>query len=157
MNNKSKNFMTRAIELSLVSARSNGGPFGCVIVKNNEIIAEGSNKVTIINDPTAHAEIVTIRKACNVLNNFNLEGTEMYTSCEPCPMCLSAIYWSHIDKIYYSNTRLDAAKIGFDDNYIYNELSKQLSQRKIPMQQINQEDAIKVFKEWELKPDKIKY
>ena len=157
MNNKSKNFMTRAIELSLASVRSNGGPFGCVIVKNNEIIAEGSNKVTIINDPTAHAEIVTIRKACNVLNNFNLEGTEMYTSCEPCPMCLSAIYWSHIDKIYYSNTRLDAAKIGFDDNYIYNELSKQLSQRKIPMQQLNQEDAIKVFKEWELKPDKTKY
>ena len=157
MNNKSKNFMTRAIELSLASVRSNGGPFGCVIVKNNEIIAEGSNKVTIINDPTAHAEIVTIRKACKALNNFNLEGTEMYTSCEPCPMCLSAIYWSHIDKIYYGNTRLDAAKIGFDDNYIYNELSKQLSQRKIPMQQINQEDAIKVFKEWELKPDKTKY
>ena len=157
MNNKSKNFMTRAIELSLASVRSNGGPFGCVIVKNNEIIAEGSNKVTIINDPTAHAEIVTIRKACNALNNFNLEGTEMYTSCEPCPMCLSAIYWSHIDKIYYSNTRLDAAKIGFDDNYIYNELSKKKSQRKIPMQQINQEDAIKVFKEWELKPDKTKY
>ena len=157
MNNKSKNFMTRAIELSLASVRSNGGPFGCVIVKNNEIIAEGSNKVTIINDPTAHAEIVTIRKACKALNNFNLEGTEMYTSCEPCPMCLSAIYWSHIDKIYYSNTRLDAAKIGFDDNYIYNELSKQLSQRKIPMQQLNQENAIKVFKEWELKPDKIKY
>ena len=149
--------MTRAIELSLASVRSNGGPFGCVIVKNNEIIAEGSNKVTIINDPTAHAEIVTIRKACKALNNFNLEGTEMYTSCEPCPMCLSAIYWSHIDKIYYGNTRLDAAKIGFDDNYIYNELSKKKSQRKIPMQQINQEDAIKVFKEWELKPDKIKY
>ena len=157
MNNKFKNFMTRAIELSLASVRSNGGPFGCVIVKNNEIIAEGSNKVTIINDPTAHAEIVTIRKACNALNNFNLEGTEMYTSCEPCPMCLSAIYWSHINKIYYSNTRLDAAKIGFDDNYIYNELSKQLSQRKIPMQQLNQEDAIKVFKEWELKLDKTKY
>ena len=157
MNNKSKNFMTRAIELALASVRSNGGPFGCVIVKNNEIIAEGSNKVTIINDPTAHAEIVTIRKACKALNNFNLEGTEIYTSCEPCPMCLSAIYWSHIDKIYYSNTRLDAAKIGFDDNYIYNELSKQLSQRKIPMQQLNQENAIKVFKEWELKPDKTKY
>ena len=157
MNNKSKNFMTRAIELSLASVRSNGGPFGCVIVKNNEIISEGSNKVTIINDPTAHAEIVTIRKACKALNNFNLEGTEMYTSCEPCPMCLSAIYWSHIDKIYYSNTRLDAAKIGFDDNYIYNELSKQLSERKIPMQQLYKEDAIKVFKEWELKLDKTKY
>ena len=157
MNNKFKNFMTKAIELSLASVRSNGGPFGCIIVKNNEIIAEGSNEVTIINDPTAHAEIVTIRKACKTLNNFSLEGTEMYTSCEPCPMCLSAIYWSHIDKIYYGNTRLDAAKIGFDDNYIYNELSKKKSQRKIPMQQINQEDAIKIFKEWQLKPDKIKY
>ena len=157
MNNKLNNYMIRAIELSLESVRLNGGPFGCVIVKNNEIIAEGSNKVTIINDPTAHAEIVTIRKACKTLNNFNLEGTEMYTSCEPCPMCLSAIYWSHIDKIYYGNTRLDAAKIGFDDNYIYNELSKELSQRKIPMQQIYQEDAIKVFKEWELKTDKTKY
>ena len=157
MNNKLNNYMIRAIELSIESVKSNGGPFGCVIVKNNEIIAEGSNKVTIINDPTAHAEIVTIRKACKALNNFNLEGTEMYTSCEPCPMCLSAIYWSHIDKIYYGNTRLDAAKIGFDDNYIYNELSKELSQRKIPMQQIYQEDAIKVFKEWELKTDKTKY
>ena len=157
MNNQLNNYMIRAIELSVESVRSNGGPFGCVIVKNNEIIAEGSNKVTIINDPTAHAEIVTIRKACKILNKFDLKGTEMYTSCEPCPMCLSAIYWSHIDKIYYGNTRLDAAKIGFDDNYIYNELSKQLSQRKIPMQQLNQEDAIKVFKEWELKPDKTKY
>ena len=157
MKNNINNFISRAIELSVESVRSKGGPFGCVIVKNNEIIAEGSNKVTIINDPTAHAEIVTIRKACKALNNFNLEGTEMYTSCEPCPMCLSAIYWSHIDKIYYGNTRLDAAKIGFDDNYIYNELSKKLSQRKIPMQQLNQEDAIKVFKVWELKPDKTKY
>ena len=157
MRNNIDNFMSRAIELSIASVRSNGGPFGCVIVKNNKIIAEGCNKVTETNDPTAHAEIVTIRKACNELKNFHLKGTEIYTSCEPCPMCLSAIYWSHIDKIYYGNTRLDAAKIGFDDNYIYNELSKQLSQRKIPMQQINQEDAIKVFKEWELKPDKTKY
>ena len=157
MNNKSKNFMTRAIELSLASVRSNGGPFGCVIVKNNEIIAEGSNKVTIINDPTAHAEIVTIRKACKALNNFNLEGTEMYTSCEPCPMCLSAIYWSHIDKIYYGNNRKDAAKIGFDDNFIYDELSMDITKRKIVLQQVKQQDAIKAFHEWELKTDKIQY
>ena len=100
MSNNINNFMSRAIELSMASVRSNGGPFGCVIVKNNKIIAEGYNKVTETNDPTAHAEIVTIRKACNELNNFHLKGTEMYTSCEPCPMCLSAIYWSHIDKIY---------------------------------------------------------
>ena len=157
MNNKSKNFMTRAIELSLASVRSNGGPFGCVIVKNNKIIAEGSNKVTIINDPTAHAEIVTIRQACKALNNFNLEGTEIYTSCEPCPMCLSAIYWSHIDKIYYGNTRKDAAKIGFDDNFIYDELSMDLTERKIVLQQVKQQNAIKAFHEWELKKDKIQY
>ena len=151
------NFMLRAIELSIASVRSNGGPFGCVIVKNNQIIAEGCNNVTKVNDPTAHAEIVTIRKACNKLNNFNLKGTEMYTSCEPCPMCLSAIYWSHIDKIYYGNTRIDASKIGFDDNFIYDELSIDLSKRKIPSQQIKQNEAIKAFKEWELKIDKIEY
>ena len=151
------NFMSRAIELSMESVRSNGGPFGCVIVKNNKIIAEGYNKVTETNDPTAHAEIVTIRKACNELNNFHLKGTEMYTSCEPCPMCLSAIYWSHIDKIYYGNARKDAAKIGFDDNFIYEELSLDLTKRKIVLQQVKQQDAIKAFNEWELKTDKIEY
>ena len=157
MNNKSNNFMLRAIELSMISVKTNGGPFGCVIVKNNQIIAEGSNEVTKTNDPTAHAEIVTIRKACNELKNFHLKGTEMYTSCEPCPMCLSAIYWSHIDKIYYGNTRKDAAKIGFDDNFIYDELLMDLAKRKIPSQQLNQNEAIKSFQEWELKTDKIEY
>ena len=130
---------------------------GCVIVKNNQIIAEGSNEVTKTNDPTAHAEIVTIRNACNKLKNFNLEGTELFTSCEPCPMCLSAIYWSHINKIYYANSRLDAAKIGFDDNFIYDELLIDLAKRKIPSQQINQNEAIKAFEEWGSKTDKIKY
>ena len=157
MNNNLKNFMLRAIDLSLVSVKSNGGPFGCVIVKNNQIIAEGSNEVTKSNDPTAHAEIVTIRKACIKLKNFNLEGSLMFTSCEPCPMCLSAIYWSHIDKIYYGNTRIDAAKIGFDDNFIFNELSIEPSKRKIPQQQMNQNEAKKAFQEWELKTDKIEY
>ena len=157
MNNKSNNFMLRAIELSMISVKTNGGPFGCVIVKNNQIIAEGSNEVTKTNDPTAHAEIVTIRKACNELKNFHLKGTEMYTSCEPCPMCLSAIYWSHIDKIYFGNTRIEAAKIGFDDNFIYDELLMDLAKRKIPSQQINQNEAIKSFQEWELKTDKIEY
>ena len=157
MNNKSNNFMLRAIELSMISVKTNGGPFGCVIVKNNQIIAEGSNEVTKINDPTAHAEIVTIRKACNELKNFHLKGTEMYTSCEPCPMCLSAIYWSHIDKIYFGNTRIEAAKIGFDDNFIYDELLMDLTKRKIPSQQLNQNEAIKAFQEWELKTDKIEY
>ena len=157
MNYKSNNFMLRAIELSRVSIKTNGGPFGCVIVKNNQIIAEGSNEVTKTNDPTAHAEIVTIRKACNELKNFHLKGTEMYTSCEPCPMCLSAIYWSHIDKIYFGNTRIEAAKIGFDDNFIYDELLMDLAKRKIPSQQLNQNEAIKAFQEWELKTDKIEY
>ena len=154
---KNINFMKRAIELSINSVKKGGGPFGCVIVKNNNIIAEGSNEVTLSNDPTAHAEIVTIRKACKSINNFNLEGSEMYTSCEPCPMCLSAIYWSHINIIYYGNTRLDAAKIGFDDNFIYNELGKDLSIRKIPMKQIYKDEAKKAFLDWEQKVDKIEY
>ena len=154
---KNIDFMRRAIELSINSVQIGGGPFGCVIVKNNNIIAEGSNEVTLSNDPTAHAEIVTIRKACKSINNFNLEGSEMYTSCEPCPMCLSAIYWSHIDIIYYGNTRLDAAKIGFDDNFIYNELGKDLSIRKIPMKQIYKDEAKKAFLDWEQKVDKIEY
>ena len=124
---KNIDFMRRAIELSIQNIKNNGGPFGCVIVKENKIIAEGVNRVTHNNDPTAHAEIIAIRNACEKLNTFNLKGCELYTSCEPCPMCLSAIYWSHIDKIYYGNSRLDASKIGFDDDFIYNELNKELS------------------------------
>ncbi len=156
MNNKNS-FILRAIELSIESVDNNGGPFGCVIVKNNKIIAEGNNQVTNLNDPTAHAEIVAIRNACKSINDFNLKGTEIYTSCEPCPMCLSAIYWSHIDKIYYGNTRMEAANIGFDDNHIYEELNKELSTRLIPMEQINKNDAIKAFEKWELKVDKKEY
>ena len=149
--------MLRAIELSMISLKEDGGPFGCVIVKNNEIISEGFNEVTNKNDPTAHAEIVAIRNACNKLNTFNLKGAQMFTSCEPCPMCLSAIYWSHIDKIYYGNNRKDAAKIGFDDSYIYDELSIDLNKRKIPLEQINEKEAIKAFEEWEVKTDKTLY
>ena len=157
MNNNNNKFMLRAIELSLKSVKSNGGPFGCVIVKNNSIVAEGTNQVTKNNDPTAHAEIVTIRNACIKINSFDLKGTEIYTSCEPCPMCLSAIYWAHIDKIYYGNTRIDAAKIGFDDNFIYEELNLDINDRKISLEQINQNEAKVAFKEWQLKPDKIEY
>jgi len=157
MLNISKNFMLRAIELSMISLKEDGGPFGCVIVKNNEIISEGFNEVTNKNDPTAHAEIVAIRNACKKLNTFNLKGTQMFTSCEPCPMCLSAVYWSHIDKIYYGNNRKDAAKIGFDDSYIYDELSINLNKRKIPLEQINEKEAIKAFEEWEVKIDKTVY
>ena len=150
-------YMKRAIELSIESVNKNGGPFGCVIVKNNHIIAEGYNMVTSSNDPTAHGEIVAIRSACKNLKTFNLEDCDLYTSCEPCPMCLSAIYWSHISKVYYGNTRIDASKIGFDDNFIYNELCKDLSIRKIPMKQINKDEAKKAFLDWEKKVDKIEY
>ena len=155
--NNNKRFMMRAIELSKKSINEGGGPFGCVIVKNGKIIAEGSNQVTKNNDPTAHAEIITIREACNKLKTFNLNGLILFTSCEPCPMCLSAIYWSHIDQIFYGNTRFDAAKIGFNDNFIYEELSINLNKRKIPIKQINQNEAIVAFKEWELKIDKVIY
>ena len=150
-------FMQKAIELSIKNINNNGGPFGCVIVKNNKIISEGVNGVTQNNDPTAHAEIVAIRNACTKLNTFDLSGCEMYTSCEPCPMCLSAIYWSHIDKIYYGNSRLDASKIGFDDDFIYNELNKDLSSRKIQMKQISQNEAKKAFLDWDKKIDKVEY
>ena len=117
-------FMKRAIELSIESVNKGGGPFGCVIVKDRKIVSEGSNKVTSTNDPTAHGEIVAIREACRKLNNFNLNGYELYSTCEPCPMCLSAIYWARIDKIYYANTREDAQKIDFDDSLIYSEFKK---------------------------------
>tara|TARA_B100000674_G_scaffold224952_1_gene184786 strand:- start:1524 stop:1994 length:471 start_codon:yes stop_codon:yes gene_type:complete len=153
----STKFMHRAIELSIESANSKGGPFGCVIVKNNEIIAEGNNQVTANNDPTAHAEIVAIRNACKKLNSFFLNGCDLYTSCEPCPMCLSAIYWSHIDNIYYANTRIDAKNIDFDDSLIYSEISKEIKDRKIKMKQMNREDALEAFKIWQNKEDKIKY
>ena len=151
------NFMLRAIELSINSANSTGGPFGCVIVKDNEIIGEGSNKVTFSNDPTAHAEIVAIREACKKLNTFNLSGCDLYASCEPCPMCLSAIYWAHVDNIYYANTRNDAKKINFDDSLIYSEISKKIEDRKIPIKQMLRDEALKAFEIWGKKTDKIEY
>ena len=150
-------FMLRAIELSIKSANGAGGPFGCVVVKDNKIIAEGSNKVTFSNDPTAHAEIVAIRDACKKLNTFNLSGCDIYASCEPCPMCLSAIYWSHIDSIYYANTRDDAKKINFDDSLIYSEFSKKMKDRKIPIKQMLRNKALEAFDIWDKKTDKIEY
>ena len=156
MSNNSK-FMLREIEISIQSAKSKGGPFGCVIVKDNKIIAEGHNQVTANNDPTAHAEIVAIRNACAKLNDFFLKGCDLYTSCEPCPMCLSAIYWSHVDNIYYANTRMDAKNIDFDDSFIYSEVRKKIDERKIKMTQINREEALVAFKIWQTKDDKIKY
>ena len=149
--------MKRAIELSVESVNNGGGPFGSVIVKDNKILAEGSNKVTPTNDPTAHGEIVAIREACKKLNNFSLNGCELYSTCEPCPMCLSAIYWARIDKIYFANTREDARKIDFDDSLIYTELQKNIHKRKIPMIQILRNEALKAFELWDKKKDKIKY
>jgi tRNA(Arg) A34 adenosine deaminase TadA len=156
MEEKNK-FMLKAIELSIKSAATIGGPFGCVIVKDDKIISEGSNKVTSTNDPTAHGEIVAIREACLKLNTFNLSGCELYSSCEPCPMCLSAIYWSHIDKIFYANTRNDAKNIDFDDSFIYSEINKKIEDRKIQMTQMLRDEALKAFKIWDNKVDKIKY
>ena len=150
-------FMKRAIELSIESVNKGGGPFGCVIVKDEKIVSEGSNKVKLTNDPTAHGEIVAIRDACKKLNNFNLSGCELYSSCEPCPMCLSACYWSRIDKIYYANTREDARKIDFDDSFIYSEIKKNIDERKIPMTQMMRDEALKAFELWDKKTDKVKY
>ena len=150
-------FMKRAIELSIESVNKGGGPFGCVIVKDEKIVSEGSNKVTSTNDPTAHGEIVAIREACKKINNFSLSGYELYSTCEPCPMCLSAIYWARIDKIYYANTRKDAQQIDFDDSLIYSELQKNVKKRKIPMIQIMRNEALIAFDLWNKKTDKIKY
>ena len=152
-----KKFMLRAIQLSIESIQNNGGPFGCVIVKQNKIISEGFNKVTSTNDPTAHGEIVAIREACKKLNTFNLEGCDLYSSCEPCPMCLSAIYWSRIKNVFYANTRIDAKAIDFDDSFIYSEINKDLENRKIKMHQMHRDEALEAFKIWENKEDKIKY
>ena len=149
--------MQRAIELSIESINSGGGPFGSVIVKDNKIISEGMNRVTVNNDPTAHGEIVAIRLATKSLNNFNLKGCELYSSTEPCPMCLSAIYWARIDKVYYANTRNDAQKIDFDDSLIYSELIKKIDQRKIPMIRVMREEGLKAFELWNKKTDKVKY
>lgn len=153
-----KDFMREAIRLSFETMRSNtGGPFGCVVVKDGKIIAKGFNQVVSTNDPTAHAEVVAIREACKALNDFQLKGCEIYTSCEPCPMCLSAIYWARPDKVYFGNTKEDAAKINFDDAFIYTEMQCHISDRKIPVEQLLHEEAIEAFNEWEKKKDKVLY
>ena len=151
-------FMREAIRLSIENMRAgNGGPFGAVVVKDGKIIARGFNQVTSSNDPTAHAEVVAIREACKVLNSFQLEDCEIYTSCEPCPMCLGAIYWARPSKMYYANTKKDAANIGFDDQFIYEELDLPLDKRQLSAEQLLQDEAIVAFKEWEEKTNKIEY
>lgn len=150
-------FMLRAVELSQYSLENNGGPFGCVIVKNNAVVGEGTNRVTLTNDPTAHAEIVAIRNACTYLHTFKLNDCILYASCEPCPMCIAAIYWARIPKIYFANSRADAAAIDFDDAFIYDEIAKSLHDRKIEMYKVNNVQALKIFENWKNKTDKIKY
>ena len=149
--------MRRAIELSENSVRNGGGPFGAVIAKDGEIIAEGSNKVTINNDPTAHAEVCAIRNACKILKTFELANCVIYTSCEPCPMCLGAIYWTRLSKIFYANDRKDAAEIGFDDDFIYEEIAIEPQYRKKPSEILLRNEAINAFRMWTLKDDKTKY
>ena len=151
-------FMARAIQLSIDNVRSGqGGPFGAVVVKDGTVIAEATNQVTSTNDPTAHAEVLAIREACKELGAFDLEGCEIYTSCEPCPMCLGAIYWARLARVYFGNTATDASRIGFDDSLIYRELAQPHAQRKIPMIQMMREEALTGFREWEDRPNKIKY
>ncbi|MEN8122894.1 MAG: nucleoside deaminase [Bacteroidota bacterium] len=152
-----KEYMHEAINQSLLSVENGGGPFGAVIVKNGEIIASAANSVTQTNDPTAHAEVNAIRLASAKLNTFDLSGCEIYTSCEPCPMCLGAIYWARIDKIYYGNTKNDAKNIGFDDSFIYDEMKLPLDKRKVKAIQLEHNEAIKAFEKWQLKEDKINY
>lgn len=158
MVNPQEKFMNEAIRLAETNMENgHGGPFGCVIVKDGEIIASAYNEVLNTNDPTAHAEIVAIRRACNILNTYQLEGCEIYTSCEPCPMCLGAIYWSRPAKVYYAASREDAAEAGFDDNHIYTELSLPLTNRVIPFQQIMQQKVRDVFSTWTRMNLNIKY
>ena len=150
--------MRHAVRLSAERMRDGaGGPFGAVIVKDGQVIAEGWNRVTSTNDPTAHAEVTAIRNACGALGSFSLQGAEIYASCEPCPMCLAAIYWARLDRIYFANTRADAARIGFDDDLIYAEVSKPLEHRTIPTLQLPLPEAEAVFAEWAASPDKLRY
>ena len=153
-----ESFMAEAIRLSIQSVREGqGGPFGAVVVRDGVIIGTGANQVTSVNDPTAHAEIVAIRAACAALGTFQLNGCVIYTSCEPCPMCLGAIYWARPDAVYYANTQEDAAAIGFDDAFLYHELSLPAAERKLPLRQMMRDEALIAFGEWAAKTDRIRY
>ncbi len=155
---REEKFMQEAVELSKKGMISKeGGPFGCVIVKDDIIVGRGNNKVTSTNDPTAHAEVVAIRDACKNLNSFQLEDCEIYTSCEPCPMCLGAIYWARPKVIYFANNRYDAAALGFDDSMLYEEMKCDIGERKIPLIAVGRVQALKVFEAWKSNDDKIEY
>src|SRR5712671_3769576 len=151
-------FMREAIRLSLANMKAGcGGPFGAVVVRKGRIVGRGWNQVTSTNDPTAHAEVSAIRDACRRLKTFQLDDCELYTSCEPCPMCLAAIYWARLDRVFYACTRHDAAEIGFDDDFIYEQLPLEIAARSLPMEQIEREHSLALFREWTAKPDKIPY
>jgi len=150
-------FMRKAIALSVENINNGGGPFGAVVVKDGKIVATGVNRVTANTDPTAHAEVNAIRKAAKKLGTFDLEGCDIYTSCEPCPMCLGAVYWAHLDKMYYGNTKTDAKNIGFDDSFIYDEIDLKPENRQIKTVQKLPEEAIKAFEAWTLSVDKVNY
>jgi len=151
-------FMRAAIRLSRDKMQANcGGPFGAVVVRQGKIVARGWNRVTSVNDPTAHAEITAIRAACRKLKTFQLKDCDLYTSCEPCPMCLAAIYWTRFKAVYYANTRRDAAKIQFDDEWLYREVAKPFAKRQLPMRQLLRDEALEVFAEWQAKSDKVCY
>ena len=153
-----EHYMKEAVNAALKGMNNNeGGPFGCIVVKDGEIVGRGNNKVTSTNDPTAHAEVTAIRDACKNLNSFQLDGCEIYTSCEPCPMCLGAIYWARPDTVYYGSNQVDAANIGFDDAFIYNEIPLPYSERSIPFEQLAREIALEPFQEWTKKEDKTEY
>lgn len=155
---KKKEFMREAIRLSIHNVESgNGGPFGAVVVKNGEIIARGENNVTTTNDPTAHAEVTAIRRACEKLGTFQLDDCEIYTSCEPCPMCLGAIYWARPKAIYYANTKVDAAEIDFDDQFIYEEIERPIHERKLYTEQLLRDEALEGFRKWADSTNKIEY
>lgn len=155
--NDAQTFMRRAIELSRENVKRGGGPFGAVIVKDGRIVGEGANRVTASNDPTAHAEVTAIRDACSRLGTFDLSGAEIYTSCEPCPMCLAAIYWARLDRIHFANTKMDAAEIEFDDHFIYEEFARDPAQRRIPMRQMLRDEALAAFRDWQASATKIRY
>ena len=157
MNCKDEKFMRLAIDLSIENVKKGGGPFGAVIVKDGEIVATGCNRVTSDNDPTAHAEVSAIRNASKALGTFDLSGCEIYSSCEPCPMCLGAIYWAHLDKLYYGNTKADAKNIGFDDQFIYEELELSPDKRKLPSKEMMHKEALEGFKAWVDNENKIEY
>jgi len=154
---KDKEMMREAIRLANESVKNGGGPFGAVVVKDGEVVAGSANSVTVDNDPTAHAEVNAIRKACRKLGTFDLTGCTIYTSCEPCPMCLGAIYWAHIERIYYGNNRKDAREIDFADDFIYDELEKPLENRSVPIIPMLRDEALETFRLWSEKTDKVEY